>query len=132
MGGPENNKCAGIRSPYRSWGEEQIARLLDRNGIVYFYEHPVAVFDRGKVRLLYPDFSLPELSLIIEYFGVNGDSEYDGQARHKVELYKQAGIEGLFLTRDSLKGDWPGTIMGQIEDILKSRLDKFYGRRKRG
>jgi hypothetical protein len=123
---------SSISPSYKSWGEEQIARLLDRNEISYQYEYPIAVFDRGKVRLLYPDFSLPELSLIIEYFGVNGDSEYDGQTRHKIELYKQAGIEGLFLTRDSLRGDWPARIMNQIESILKNRLDRFCGRRKRG
>ena len=42
---------------------------------------------------------------------------------------KQAGIEGLFLTRDSLRGDWPTRIMNQIEGIIKGRLDKFYNRR---
>jgi len=59
---------------------------------------------------------------------VNGDAEYDEQARHKIQLYKQAGIKGLFLTRDSLRGDWPDRIMAQIEDILNDRLDKFHYR----
>jgi len=85
----ENYGRRSIISPYRSWGEEQIARLLDRNRISYKYEYPVAVVDRGKVRLAYPDFLLPELGLIIEYFGVNGDTDYDEQAKHKIELYTQ-------------------------------------------
>ena len=123
-------KGNSINPPYKSWGEEQIARLLGRNRIAYQYEYPVAVIDREKVRLLYPDFTLPELGLIIEYFGVNGDSDYDERRRHKIEVYKKAGIEGLFLTRDSLRGDWPGRIMGEIEDILKNRLDRFYDRRE--
>ena len=99
----------GIRTAYKSWGEEQIARLLDRSRINYQYEYPVAVVDRGKTRIYYPDFRLPEYGLIIEYFGVNGDSGYDKRKRHKIEVYKKAGIDGLYLTRDSLRGDWPAS-----------------------
>ena len=117
-----------IRTAYKSWGEEQIARLLDRSRINYQYEYPVAVVDRGKTRIYYPDFRLPEYGLIIEYFGVNGDSGYDKQKKHKTEVYKKAGIDGLFLTRNSLRGDWPERIMSQIEDILKNRLDRFHDR----
>lgn len=123
---PQDHAARSISPSYKSWGERQIARLLDRHGIRYRYEYPIAVVDRGKVRLIYPDFVLPELGLIIEYFGVNGNTDYDDQARRKMQLYKQAGIEGLFLTRDSLRGDWPGRIMSQIEKILNSRLDKFH------
>lgn len=106
----------------------QIARLLDREGIAYFYEYPLAVVDQGKLRIWYPDFLLPRHGMIIEYFGVNGNSAYDERTRHKMEVYKQAGIEGLFLTKDSFKGDWPTRIMSQIESILKKRLDRFYNR----
>lgn len=119
-----------INPPYKSWGEEQIARLLDRNRISYQYEYPMAVVDAGKTRLYYPDFRLPEYGMIIEYFGVNGDSDYDERRRHKMEAYKKAGIDGLFLARDSLRGDWPARIMGQIEDILKDRLDRFHDRQQ--
>jgi len=124
----ENYGRGNISPSYKSWGEEQIARLLDRNKISFQYEYPIVVVDSGKVRLVYPDFVLRELGLIIEYFGVNGDANYDEQARHKIQLYKQAGIKGLFLTRDSLRGDWPDRIMAQIEDILNDRLDKFHYR----
>jgi hypothetical protein len=129
MGLYGTSKRYGIRTSYKSWGEEQIARLLDRNKIAYQYEYPVAVVDRGKTILYYPDFRLPEYGFVIEYFGVNGDSDYEERKRHKIEAYKKAGIDGLFLTRDSLRGDWPDKIMGQIEDILKNRLDRFYGRK---
>jgi len=43
---------------YRSRGEEQIARFLERNGIAYQYEYPLAVIDQGKTRIYYPDFRL--------------------------------------------------------------------------
>lgn len=124
-------KTQGVRhdgnttSPYKSWGEEQIARLLDRNNISYQYEYPLAVVDHGMVRLYYPDFRLPEYGLIIEYFGVNSEPQYDEQVRHKIEVYKHAGIEGLFLSRDSLRGNWPTRIMGQIDGILRKRLQRF-------
>jgi len=108
--------------------EVQIARLLERNRIKYKYEHPVAVVDRGKTRIWYPDFYLPEYAMIIEYFGVNGDSGYNERTKHKVNVYKQAGIEGVFLDESSLKGDWPNKIIGRVEDILKNRLDRFYNR----
>jgi hypothetical protein len=117
-----------ISPPYKSWGEEQIARLLDRNGITHQYEYPLAVVDRGKVRIYYPDFRLPEFGMIIEYFGINGNSSYDECTRHKIKIYKQAGIDGLFLKRDSLRGDWSTKIMGQIEAILKGKIDRFYNR----
>ena len=110
---------------FKSWGEEQIGRLLQRNGIRYQYEYPLAVIDHGKQRLYYPDFRLPDQGLIIEYFGVNGKQAYDEQTRHKIEVYRQAGIEGLFLTRDSLRGEWPGTILGRIESILNDKLNRF-------
>ena len=116
----------------KSQGEVQIARLLERNGIAYQYEYPLALIDRGKTRIWYPDYRLPEYGMIIEYFGVNGNSGYDERTRHKMEVYKQAGIEGLFLKKDSLAGDWPNKIMGQIEAILKGRLDRFYNQRKCG
>lgn len=116
-------------NPYKSWGEEQIARLLDRNGICFQYEYPLALVDDGKTRIYYPDFRLPEYGgMIIEYLGMNGDHAYDQQSRHKVNLYHQAGIEAIMLKRESLKGDWPSKIIGQIEDVLKNRLAQFYNR----
>jgi len=120
--------CA--RKRFKSKGEEQIARFLDREGVRYKYEHPLAVVDNKKTRVWYPDFHLPDYGVIIEYFGVNGKTEYDEQAEHKIDVYKQNGIEGLFLTEKCFKGDWPERIMGQIEGILKDRLDRFYSRKK--
>jgi len=57
MGRSENGGRGNISPSYKSWGEEQIARLLDRYGTSYQYEYPVAVVDRGKTRIWYPDFA---------------------------------------------------------------------------
>jgi hypothetical protein len=117
---------------YKSKAEVQIARLLQRNNIAYRYEYPLAVVDRGKTKIWYPDFRLPEYDLIIEYFGVNGDAGYEERTRHKTHVYRDNGIEGLFLTEKSFKGDWPTKILSQIEDILKQRIAKFRSRQNGG
>ena len=116
---------------FKSRGETQIARFLERNNIEYFYEHPLAVVDRGKVRTWYPDFTLPEYRLIMEYFGVNRDPLYKEQTRHKLDVYKSNGIEGIFLTEDSFRGDWPERINGRIEGFLKRRQERFCNRMQR-
>jgi hypothetical protein len=117
--------------PYWSKPELQIARLLERNGIAYKYEHPMAVMDRGRMRIWYPDFYLPKYGMIIEYFGVNGDAGYNERTKHKTEVYQDNGVQGLFLKEDDLKGDWPTKVMGGIENILKARLEKFRSRKGR-
>ena len=113
------------KNQFKSWGETQIARLLDRNGIPYFYEHPLAVVDDGKVRLWYCDFQLPSYGIIIEYFGRNNDSDYQAGLRKKQVVYQANGLDALLLTRESLRGDWPDRILGQIKDILEARLNRF-------
>lgn len=119
---------ADERPGYRSRAEVRIAGLLDREGIAYRYEHPLAVVDQGKVRIWYPDFHLPEYGMIIEYFGVNGDAEYDKRTEHKMKVYKNTGIEGVFLNEDMLKRQWPTGIIRQIEGILQQRLSRFRSR----
>ena len=128
MGQDESTYGDDISQYYKSWGEEQIARFLDRNEIAYQYEYPLAIVDHGKIRVWYPDFRLPEYGIIIEYFGMYGNSNYDEQVRHKRQVFKKEGIDGLFLNRNSLRGDWPTRIMGQIKDILNNRIDSFNSR----
>ena len=111
-------------SNFKSKGEVQIARLFDRSNIAYCYEHPTAVVDRGKTRIWYPDFYLPEYGMIVEYFGVNGNKVYDDQARHKMEVYSANGLEGLFLTEAAFRGDWPTQIIGQIEKKGNNFMDR--------
>ena len=120
-----------VRPAYKSKAEIQIARLLDRERIAFRYEHPLAVIDRSKARIWYPDFSLSDYGMIIEYFGMNDDPGYRERAEHKMQVYRENGIEGVFLTEESFQGDWPARIVGQIEGILQGRLDRFYRSRRR-
>jgi len=117
---------------YRSKAEVQIARLLDREGIAFRYEHPLAVIDRSRVRIWYPDFTLPEYGMIIEYFGMNDDPGNRRRAEHKMQVYQETGIEGVFLTEESFRGDWPARVVGQIEGILRERMERFCRSRQRG
>jgi hypothetical protein len=110
---------------YRSKAEVQIGRLLEREGIAYLYEHPLAVVDRSKTKIWYPDFTLPGYGMILEYFGMLADAGYAERTRHKMEVYRRNGVDGLFLTERSMQGDWPGRILSGIEGILEGRLAMF-------
>lgn len=97
MGGYQTKSRGNYESSYKSKAEVQIGRFLEKSNINYKYEHPLAVIDRGKTRIWYPDFYLPRYGIIIEYFGVNGDKGYNERTEHKKEVYKASGIEGVFL-----------------------------------
>jgi hypothetical protein len=117
-------------SAYKSRGEEQIARLLDRHRIAYKYEQPMAVVDHGKTKIWHPDFYLSQYGMVVEYFGLNDNPDYRRRSEHKMEVYHQNGIQGVFLNEESLRGDWPARVLGQIEDILTERMDRFYSCRR--
>ncbi len=81
---------------FRSWGEAQIGRMLDRYGIPYLYEHPLAIVDdQGKTGIWHPDFQLRGYGILLEYCGRLHDSAYtDGMAR-KRDVYEAKRSEGL-------------------------------------
>ena len=110
---------------YKSEGERQIAGLLDRVGIAYRYEYPLAMVDRGKVRIWYPDFQLPEYGMVVECVGMRGDRRYNAQLEHKRRAYAEMGIPVVFVTPESFRGYWPRRVMGSIERILKERVNAF-------
>ena len=125
MEGRHDRGQGGERNEYKSRAEVQIARFLDRYDIAYKYEWPIAVVDHGQTKIWYPDYSLPQYGMIIEYFGLNNDPSYKRRTEHKMRVYRQNGIDGVFLNEASFKGDWPTRILGQIEDVLEKRIDRF-------
>ena len=108
-----------------SAGEKQIARMLKRYGVRYCYEHPVAVIDRSKVRVWYPDFWLPDFGIAIEYVGRTTNEDYNGGVEHKRAVYQAMGIPCVYVDVSSLKGAWPKRILGQIHETLQERLNLF-------
>ena len=89
----------------------------------------MAVKDRDQVRLWYPDFRLPRYGMIIEYFGMNGNAGYEEQTIHKIETYKQAGIEGIYMVESSFLGNWQEQILERIEQSLTGRLHSIQSKR---
>ena len=126
-----NYRSAGVDryAQFKSRGEREIGKFLDGQSIAYQYEYPLAIKDRDQVRIWYPDFRLPEYSMIIEYFGMNGDAAYNEQIAHKILTYKEAGIDGIYLLESSLLGNWQEQIIGRIEQSLESKLQKIASHR---
>ena len=108
-----------------SRGEKQIARMLTRYGVRYVYEHPVAVLDRGRVRIWYPDLWLPDYGIVIEYAGSRADKGYVEGIEHKKAVYEEAGFPAIFLDGGSLSGGWPRKVIEKIGDIVKGRARRF-------
>ena len=118
------------REGYRSQGEAQIARLLDRYRIDYLYEHPLAVVDGGKVRVWYPDFQLRGYGMVIEYCGRPDDPRYREGMMRKEQVYHDNGVSALMLRPETFRGNWPERVLGQIEGVLVDRLARFRGQRQ--
>lgn len=117
------------RSPneayFRSWGEAQIGRLLDRCGIPYQHEPPVAVVDRGKTRIWYPDFQLVNQGILLEYCGRCGDVAYAQGVDHKRGVYEANGLTALMFTPALFKGNWSARVLDEIDTALAERLEAF-------
>ena len=103
--------------PYRSRGEAQVGRLLDRYGISFFYEMPTVVYDRGRFRVWQPDFTLPTYgNLIVEYAGMPDRPTYMDGVRHKQQAYRANAMPALFLYPTDLQGrSWPRHVVQRIE-----------------
>ncbi|MFW5705272.1 MAG: hypothetical protein ACOCXG_05540, partial [Nanoarchaeota archaeon] len=62
---------------YKSKGELEIAKFLDKMEIKFFYEFPISIIDENnKHRVWYPDFYLTEFQIVIEYFGMMDNENY--------------------------------------------------------
>ena len=103
--------------PYRSQGEAQIGRLLDRYGIAFFYEQPLLIHDRGRQRTWHPDFTLPGYNnLVVEYAGMPDRDDYMNGIRHEKRAYQANGIEALFLYPRDLQGaNWQAKIYQHLQ-----------------
>lgn len=112
-------------SSFKSRGEREIAGFLGEQKIAYQYEYPLAIVNMGKTKIWYPDFRLPEYGMIIEYFGMNGNSSYNDQMAYKIRAYNEAGIDGVYLVESSMRGPWQEMITERIEQVLEGKLRKI-------
>jgi hypothetical protein len=103
-----------LEPPYRSRGEAQVGRLLDREQIPFLYEQPTLIYDRGRHRIWRPDFTLPTYGdLIVEYAGMMDVPDYAAGIAHKAATYRANEIPAVFVYPEDLRGH---TVRG---DILK-------------
>lgn len=109
---------ASLEPPYKSHGEAQVGRLLDRYGAPFFYEQPTLIYDRGRHNLWHPDFTLPDyIGMIIEYAGMPDIPDYAAGIQHKVGAYKANGIPAVFVYPKDLTGPaWPEKLYQRIEE----------------
>jgi hypothetical protein len=108
-----------LEPPYKSRGEAQIGRLLDRYGIPFFYEQPLIVYDRGRHRIWQPDFTLPTLDgLIIEYAGMPDRPDYMAGINHKQKVYLDNAIQAMFVYPCDLTGpNWPEKLHEKLQQF---------------
>jgi len=108
-----------LEPPYRSRGEAQVGRVLDRYGMPFFYEQPTLIYDRGRHRIWHPDFSLPTYNgLVVEYAGMMDVPDYARGIEHKGRVYAANEIPAVFVYPEDLaKPGWPE---GLVESIYKA------------
>lgn len=69
-------------------GERIIACELAAMGIAFRYDNRFRIIKGYAIR---PDFYLPEFDLYVEYWGMEGNLDYQIGMREKKKLYQQAG-----------------------------------------
>jgi len=112
------DRLGPLQPPYRSRGEREVGRLLDRYGIPFLYEQPTMIYDRGRHRIWHPDFTLPTYNgLIVECSGMMDIPDYAAGIRHKRRAYEANGISALFVYPEDLRErDWPKRLVKSIHE----------------
>ena len=112
------------RITYKSKGERQIADMLQRYRLDFVYEPGLLIYDRDphQPRIWYPDFGLPQYSVYVEYFGMEGDSQYDARTRYKLDTYERQQIAVVPVYPSMLRGNYEKQIIGSIHQYTAQRL----------
>ena len=109
---------------YKSRGERQVADMLRRYRLNFVYEPGLLVYDRDphQPRIWYPDFGLPDYSIYLEYFGIEGDGAYDERTRYKLDTYARQKIAVVPIYPSTLRGNYEKQIIGEIHQYTTQRL----------
>ena len=95
----------------KSRPEKRISDFLFEYNIPYRYEMPFTVDDGNIIR---PDFYIPSHKIVIEYYGLRGDADYERSLVYKQEYWKQRSDITLIEIN-------PGEICKRGVDYDKSR-----------
>ncbi|HNQ22560.1 MAG TPA: hypothetical protein PKK06_05640 [Phycisphaerae bacterium] len=119
------DRLGPLEPSYRSRGEAQVGRMLDRYGIPFVHEQPTSIHDRGRRRSWHPDFTLPAYNgLILEYAGMMDVPDYAAGIGHKRRAYARNGLRVLFIYPRDLRGpSWPERLAERIRRAGMSTYD---------
>jgi hypothetical protein len=114
---------------YKSDGERRIGTYLQDRGINFTYERPVLVVDSGRQRIWYPDFSLDDYHILIEYLGMTGNERNDRLNEYKRRTYRENKYDVIEIYPSDFNRDWGGIIdkgiYGTLERRVKDYLSKY-------
>jgi len=110
---------------YKSTGELEIAKFLDKYEIDFEYESPIAVSESNKIKIWYPDFYLKEYQIVLEYFGMyNHNKAYKLNANFKKKTFQNCGIQ--FIPVYELRNKWEDYILKSMKMHQEMKLKKLY------
>jgi len=113
------------KDPYKSEGERKIARFLKKAGMSFIYEKETLIKDQNKIKIWYPDFTLPQYHIIIEYYGINQNPEYSDSVRYKQKAYEANHIDVIPIYPEHLQNNYQDRIIKNINEILYRRIYHF-------
>ncbi len=117
----ENGKSQKCKTP----GEEKIESFLKERGIDVKYEWKLVIKDEDEViRVLRPDFYLPDYNLVIEFNGMEGKPGQDKRYHEKNVNYDRNGVRfDIIHLHEMISGEWKAKLDRIIEREVK-RLQK--------
>jgi hypothetical protein len=119
----------------KSKGERAIAEILEKYNVNFVYEHPLLIKekkenDTEKLRIWYPDFWLPQYSIVIEYFGMN-TREYLKGKEAKMDAYKKLDIDCIPVYPKTLGKDLKSYLLINIKKLINEKVRHFENRNKK-
>ena len=111
-----------IKNKYRSNGEKIIANMLDQYRISFVYEPDIYLKEGNKRYIWHPDFYLPEYQTIVEYFGMQGDDDYDNGTKRKKKFYHQNHYNLIPVYPETLRKDYQTYILKSLHNYQKNKL----------
>lgn len=112
-----------------SVGEQLLAEFFKNECIFYRREHPILVNNESKLSIWYPDFYLPDYGIVVEYFGLVGNENYDKGIDLKKRVYFANSLTLIPVYPSTLQKNWRDYLIIEIRKALQLRLDKYNSRK---
>ena len=94
----------------QSGGEKKIAEWLAKNDVAYRYDNRFRIIKGYAIR---PDFYLPEYDIYIEYWGMEGNLDYQIGMLEKRKVYQQASKRLISIYRKDI---------ANLDQFLRAKL----------